>query len=103
MLFKNTFASGFVIALILVAGMFSYILAHETTHLLLADEAYGICFGRCRYNSPNVVPSTGIAFAASIGKHNDNSVQELFPNMAGLATMIFVIFIGIFCFHSVKR
>jgi len=93
----NVIATGFVIALIFMAGFMSFILAHEATHLVRSDEAFGICLGRCRYSSPKVDPPTGVAFATAAGKHNEESMDEVLPNFVGLAVMVFVIVAGVFC------
>ena len=91
---------GFVIALIVLAGFMSYILVHETTHLLLADEAEGICIGRCSYNSPNISPQKGISFASAFGKHNDQSMNETLPQITGLIAMTAIILGGMLCFFK---
>ena len=96
----NSLFFGFVIALIVMGGFLSYVLAHESTHLLLADEARGICLGRCYYCSPNLVPSVGVSFASAFGVHNDVSVGEFWPSVVGLVVFGLVVFVGVFCFFD---
>ncbi len=96
----NILATGFLIALICMAGLFSYVLAHEATHLVLADEAQGICLGRCPYSSPAVSPTEGVAFATASGLHNDLSMGEFWPSLVGCFVLVFVVVGGIFCLHK---
>ncbi len=87
--------TGFLIAMIFMAGFMTYILAHEATHLALSNEPYGICLGRCEYNSEQIMPEKGIAFAKAIGNHNKHSMQETIPLVVGLFATFWVIVIGI--------
>ncbi len=96
----NSLFFGFVIALIVMGGFFSFILAHESTHLLLTDEASGICLGRCDYYSPTVEPSTGVSFATAVGVHNEVSVGEFWPDVVALVVFALVVFVGVFCFFD---
>lgn len=97
---KNILANGFIIACIIMAGIFSYVLAHEATHLALSDEAQGICLGRCPYFSPEIEPSKGFAFATAPGVHNDLSIGEFWPSLVGLIVLIFVICTGIYSLET---
>ena len=70
----------FIITLLL-ASAFIAIIAHEGTHLALADEARGICIGLCKNEAyPNG------AYALAYGKHNELSRNENIANAAGLGT-----------------
>ncbi len=81
---KNKIAIGIIVGMIFMASTMSYILAHETTHLLLNQEPTGICIGRCRYFSEEVSPVSGISIAAAyFGKSIDR--QEELPKVIALA------------------
>ncbi|KKL12975.1 hypothetical protein LCGC14_2530390 [marine sediment metagenome] len=81
---KNKIAIGIIVGMIFMSCVMSYILAHETTHLLLNQEPTGICIGRCRYFSEEVSPVSGISIAtAYFGKSID--LQEELPRTVGAA------------------
>ena len=56
----------------------TYVLAHELTHLALAEEPMGVCIGACESNGERAM---GYAYA---DKHNKMSVREDIPNVVGL-------------------
>lgn len=72
---------------ILIAGVFVYIAFHEATHLVLADEAEGVCIGKCYANSPKY-PGLKYGAAVAHGKHNDLSLEEDLPKVVGGTTAI---------------
>ena len=90
----NTFATGFLIAMIFMAGFMTYVITHEATHLALSNEPYGICLGRCEYNTENEMPQKETAFATAIGQHNKQSMQETIPTITGLLAMYWVIIVS---------
>ncbi len=94
---------GFLIAIIFMAGFMTYVITHEATHLALSNEPYGICLGRCRYNSNQKIEKTGIAFATAIGQHNIHSIQETIPTITGILAMFWIILIGMISLETIQK
>ena len=96
----NKIAIVFFITICLMAGFCAYVLAHEITHLALADESYGICLGRC-YNSSIQQPEVSIA--NSHGKHNALSQSEFWPSVAGVCATLSVLICGLYSFMIINK
>ena len=88
------FPTGFLIAIIFMAGFMTYVITHEATHLALSNEPYGICLGRCEYNLNQEIEGEQIGFAAAIGNHDKHSMQETIPTITGILAMFWVVAIG---------
>ena len=73
----------YLFAIILLASVFIFIIVHEATHLILADEAYGICVG--------ATPPYGLAY----GNHNELSRNELYPTATGIVAAVLTAIAGI--------
>lgn len=69
----------FVLFTIGVSAVFLGVLAHEAVHLLLANEAHGVCIGYC---------NQGTAIASAYGEHNELSSSETLPTIVGYATAV---------------
>ena len=63
----------------------------------------GICFGLCRFNSPNLSPSEGVSFASAFGEHNEVSMDEFLPNVVGLVGLTAVIVLGVLLWNLEMR
>lgn len=87
----------FWIIMLCLAAFQIFITLHELTHLVLATEPTGICFGNCWKNQdiefmgiPIKYTTMGAAFAKEYFFTN-----ELIPNEIGLAGMFFLLSFGL--------
>jgi len=72
------------------------VVAHEATHLLLYDEAQGVCFGFCNGVKGNFSEFWGAA-SYGIGRERQN---EVLPTLVGFAAMVGWMGLGTFYFRK---
>lgn len=87
----SKFEAGFLVAVVLLASAFVFILVHELTHLALADEAWGMCIGYCPLSNGRV------ALATASGLHNDLSRNEPLAYLTGGIASIGFLWYGFRC------
>lgn len=66
---------GFLFVFVILGIAAFGLIVHEATHLALATEAHGVCFGVCKSDSA----PQGWGYGAAWGIHNDLSRQEFLP------------------------
>lgn len=93
----NIFPAAFLLACIGLASFFTGIIAHEGTHLALANEPHGVCFGKCQTSASPL----GWALATASGEHNQESRREDKPIAVGLGTTAITLTIGTKAFFQV--
>lgn len=82
----------FLGACIGLASLFAFVVAHEGMHLLLSTKPVGICIGYCEIGLGYLSWQPSLSYAV----HNALSGQELYPNLAGFVSMLFVALTGLF-------
>lgn len=90
----------FLLYSVFFAALFVGVLAHEATHLALADEAHGVCIGRC-YTFRDGVP--GWSFASAHGVHNELSMGEALPGYVGLLSSVAFAWAGFVAIFERRR
>ena len=84
----------YLIALIAMASLLSFLVVHELTHLALSNKPYGVCFGKCYYyTSEEMLPKT--SYAVSWAVQNETSEGEALPMLTGSLALAFVLITGI--------